>query len=243
MSYIENLTGSVVNASVQESLALGAGNFKIKGFDLTTSANYKVLSSGLAIIDGLRIVSTGNLQILGSSTLNKYVFLRINTYTQVENGITVRKADLSLIAQTSSTPANNDDLYENITGTKDVLLDFVDSSGVVNGALKYSLMEYDSGWKNITLSATYTGSISYRIWNKVLYFRGVATRTSGSVTKSDIMGNLQRLFYNTEVHAIAKGSSGTPISVTLKTNGELYLDINAGTTSTIVCLDGVAFKL
>ena len=242
MSYIENLTGSVVNASVQESLALGAGNFKIKGFDLTTSGNYKVLSSGLAIIDGLRIVSTGNLQILGSSALNKYVFLRINTYTQVENGITVRKADLSLIAQTSNTPVNNTDLYTNITGTKDVLLDFVDSSGVVNGALVYSLMEYDSTWKPITLSATYTGSISYRLWNKVLYFRGIATRTSGNVTHGDIMGNLQRTFSGSqEKSAIARGSGSTPINVTLKTNGELYLAINAGTTSTFVCLDGISF--
>ena len=171
MSYIENLTGSVVNASVQESLALGAGDFKIRGFNLTTSGDYKVLSSGLAIIDGLRVVSTGNLQILGSSTLDKYVFLRINTYTQVIGGVTTRKANLSLVAQSSGTPINNDDLYEKITGTKDVLLAKVTSGGVVDQNIVNALTEYDTGNSPITMESgyAYLGSGVRKIGN-VVYF-------------------------------------------------------------------------
>ena len=193
MSYIENLTGSVVNASVQESLALGAGNFKIKGFDLTTSGNYKVLSSGLAIIDGLRVISTGNLQILGSSALNKYIFLRIQTYTQIENGITVRKANLSLIAQTSSTPVNNTDLYTNITGTKDVLLGIVNGSGVLSTNIENVLLVYDTGWQPISMVTgyTYIGDGVRRIGNVVYFNINRFYKTdSTAIPNNTTIGNL-----------------------------------------------------
>lgn len=143
MSYIENLTGSEVQAGLQETLSLGVGNFKIRGFDLTNTGDYLVLSSGIALIDGLRVISTGNLQVKTSTALNKYIFLRINTYTRLENGITVRKANLSLIAQTLNIPVNSDDLYENITGTKDVLLAYVNDSGVVDLTTNGTLGVYD----------------------------------------------------------------------------------------------------
>ena len=139
MSYIENLLGSPVIPEVQESLGLAAGNYKIKGFNLYASGDLVILDEGLALVDGLRIVSSANLKLSKSSVLSKYVFLRIYTYTEIIDGLYVRNANLSLIAQASSTPVNNTNLYDNATGTKDVLLAYVNSSGVVdlntNGAL------------------------------------------------------------------------------------------------------------
>lgn len=241
MSYIENLTGSVVNASVQESLALGAGNFKIKGFDLTTSGSYKVLSSGLAIIDGLRIVSTGNLQILASSTLNKYIFLRINTYTQLENGITVRKADLSLIAQTSSTPVNSDDLYDNMTGTRDILLAFITNLGAVSYDILYNLKPYDSDWIALTTNSGFTGTAFYRIHNNILYFRGTISKGTGNIATGDIPTRLPAGILSTERNVLAVGTSGIQMTIIIRPNGDMQL-YNVG-TNTGVHFDAISLKM
>ena len=143
MSYIENLLGSPVIPEVQESLGLAAGNYKIKGFNLYASGDLVILDEGLALVDGLRIVSSANLKLSKSSVLSKYVFLRIYTYTETIDGLQVRNADLSLIAQTSSTPVNNTNLYDSATGAKDVLLAYVNSSGVVNLTTSGALGVYD----------------------------------------------------------------------------------------------------
>lgn len=269
MSYIENLTGSVVNASVQESLALGAGNFKIKGFDLTTSVNYKVLSSGLAIIDGLRVISTGNLQILGSSTLNKYVFLRIQTYIQLENGITVRKANLSLIAQTSSTPANNDDLYENITGTKDVLLAYVNNSGVVdlttNGTLgvydvptrltsvetknteqdtRLTTLEADAGWLNIPAATGFTSAANYRKIKNIVYLKGQINKNTGNIAASDAPFTLPVNYRPLDLYnALVAGNTNFYAKLQINTNGTTVIATPGGTASTYIRLDNLFFMV
>ena len=238
MSYIENLTGNTIEGGLQETLALGAGN-------LTNTGDYLVLNSGIALIDGLRIKSTGNLKLPIVDTFNKYILLRIRTYTEVVDGLTVRKAELSLIAQTSSTPVNNRDLYTNIVGTKDVLLAQVTSEGVVSEAILYALLPYDSGWVKLTPATNYTGDVYYRLWNKVLYFRGIFSRTTGNVVSGDVItylpyGILQR---QQDAYATAKGSAGTPLNLTFKLSGEISVQINAGNTSTVIGLDGVSFKL
>lgn len=142
MSYIENLLGNPVLPEVQESLGLAAGNYKIKGFNIFILGSYAILSEGLALIDGLRVVSSANLQLPISAVYSKYIFLRIRTYTEVVGGNVNVQEELSLIAQTSNIPVNNDNLYEGI-GTKDVLLAYVNSSGVVNLSTPGALIYYD----------------------------------------------------------------------------------------------------
>lgn len=179
MSYIENLLGNPVLPEVQESLGLAAGNYKIKGFNIFILGSYAILSEGLALIDGLRVVSSANLQLPISAVYSKYIFLRIRTYTEVVGGNVNVQEELSLIAQTSNIPVNNDNLYEEI-GTKDVLLAYVNSSGVVNLSTPGALIYYDIPSRILDLENDIKVGLSKGYWAS--YFDNT-TQVSNLVVK------------------------------------------------------------
>ena len=179
MSYIENLLGNPVLPEVQESLGLAAGNYKIRGFNIFILGSYAILSEGLALIDGLRVVSSANLQLPTPAVYSKYVFLRIRTFTEVVEGDVIVQEELSLVAQTSNIPVNNDNLYEGI-GTKDVLLAYVNSSGVVNLATPGALIYYDVPSRILDLENDIKVGLSKGYWAS--YFDNT-TQVSNLVVK------------------------------------------------------------